>query len=180
MLGGKKAELLSIAIDVQGSEVVRPYVEKAKTTFATVVDQENQLSRSCGFKAVPNGYFLEPDGTISYVNRGSFDIRLPKILSRTRKWINRSVDPLEEHPLPGGEEMSPDTAVFFNNGLQLYREGKEKEAIFQWRKIVNLDPDNYIVRKQIWAIMHPEKFYNDRVDFDWQREQMLIETSAEK
>ena len=76
--------------------------------------------------------------------------------------------------------MNPEAAVFFNNGLQLYREGKQKEAIYQWRKIVNLDPDNYIVRKQIWAIMHPEKFYNDRVDFNWQREQMSIETLVEK
>ena len=45
MENGKKVEFLSIAIDMQGSEVVKPYLEKAKTTFVTVVDTENMFSR---------------------------------------------------------------------------------------------------------------------------------------
>ena len=41
-----------------------------------------------------------------------------------------------------------------------------------WRKGVELEPDNYIIRKQNWAVENPDRFYEDKVDFDWQREQM--------
>ncbi|GIS65298.1 MAG: hypothetical protein CM1200mP3_15460 [Chloroflexota bacterium] len=50
MENGEKVEFLSIAIDMQGSEVVKPYLEKAKTTFTTVVDTENMFSREFGLK----------------------------------------------------------------------------------------------------------------------------------
>lgn len=32
-----------------------------------------------------------------------------------------------------------------------------------------LDQDNWIIRKQIWALEHPEKFYKGKVDYDWQK-----------
>ncbi len=35
-----------------------------------------------------------------------------------------------------------------------------------------LVPENRIVRKQIWAIENPERFYEGMVDFDWQKEQI--------
>jgi len=38
-----------------------------------------------------------------------------------------------------------------------------------------MDPKNFIVRKQIWAIVHPDKFYSGDVDFDWQQIQMQRE-----
>ena len=41
-----------------------------------------------------------------------------------------------------------------------------------WRQAVALEPDNYVVRKQIWAVEHLDKFYQGDVDYDWQREQM--------
>jgi len=46
-------------------------------------------------------------------------------------------------------------------------------ALLKWREGVALEPDNYLIRKQIWAVEHPEKFYSsDAVDSDWQREQL--------
>jgi hypothetical protein len=41
-----------------------------------------------------------------------------------------------------------------------------------WREGVAIEPDNFNIRKQIWAIEHPDKFYDDKVDYAWQREQM--------
>ncbi len=35
-----------------------------------------------------------------------------------------------------------------------------------------LEPDNFIIRKQLWAIEHPENFYDGDVDYAWQREQL--------
>ena len=83
MANGEKVELLSVAIDMQGAEVVRPYLEKASTTFVTVVDTENMFSREFGFKKIPNGYFLEPDLSVSYSKTWGFDIRSSEIRNNT-------------------------------------------------------------------------------------------------
>ena len=45
----------------------------------------------------------------------------------------------------------------------------------QWREAAALEPTNWIIRKQIWAVEHPERFYDGAVDFDWQKEQIARE-----
>ena len=51
-----------MAMDAQGAERARPYVEKAGATFETVVDEENTLGQLYGFRAIPNGFLIdEPD-----------------------------------------------------------------------------------------------------------------------
>jgi len=60
----------------------------------------------------------------------------------------------------------------FRAGEKLYREGETDEAVAEWRKAVALEPDNYIIRKQIWAVQNPERFYSGNVDYDWQAEQL--------
>ena len=37
---------------------------------------------------------------------------------------------------------------------------------------MQLNPNNYLIRKQIWAVEHPERFYKGDVDYSWQKEQM--------
>ena len=60
----------------------------------------------------------------------------------------------------------------FRRGLALYRAGSLDEAMAAWRDGVAIEPDNFNIRKQIWAVEHPERFYGDNVDYEWQREQM--------
>ena len=69
-----------------------------------------------------------------------------------------------------GPELSESNALF-RRGLVLYRQGEVGEAMKLWRKGLDLDPRNYIIRKQVWAVENPGKFYAGDVDYDWQREQ---------
>ena len=59
----------------------------------------------------------------------------------------------------------------FRKGLELYRSGRIEEALTHWRQGLKLNPDNYLIRKQIWAVENPERFYEGDIDYDWQREQ---------
>ncbi len=52
------------------------------------------------------------------------------------------------------------------------RRGEREQAIELLKRAFPLEPDNLIIRKQLWAIEHPEKFYDGDVDYAWQREQM--------
>ena len=67
-----------------------------------------------------------------------------------------------------------DWSAKFGLGTALYQQGRTVEALASWRDALKLDPPNFTVRKQIWMVEHPEKFY-PTIDFDWQREQLKHE-----
>ena len=161
-----------MAMDAQGAQKARPYVEKAGAKFTTVVDDENLLGQLYGFKAIPNGFLIDEDGIVRYKKLGGFEIRGAETANIVRKWVEGpSLDEsLETAQAELGSEHSRANALF-RKGLDLYRQGRQEEALAEWRKGVELEPDNYIIRKQIWAVQNPDRFYAGEVDFDWQREQ---------
>lgn len=70
-------------------------------------------------------------------------------------------------------ELEPESAEGpFRIGRVMLRQGKKDEALVELRKAWKLDQDNWIIRKQIWALEHPERFYEGEVDYDWQKIQI--------
>ena len=160
-----------MAMDVQG-EKARPYVEKAKPVFPTVVDSDNLLGQLFGFKAIPNGILVDEEGVIRYSKFGGFDIRRSEHAQLLERWAGGL--PLEESA-EASEALDPhhqQAIDYFRQGIALYHQGKVEEALALWRQGVALEPDNYVIRKQIWAVEHPERFYEGKVDYAWQREQI--------
>ena len=164
-----------MAIDAQGADRARPWPDRAGARFTTVVDEENLLGQLYGFKAIPNGFLIDEVGDVAYRELGSFDIRDSGTADAVRKWV-----------LGGGRESVPETAdgalgaehseanALFREGVRLYRRGKIDDAIGLWRQGIEREPDNYIIRKQVWALENPEKFYEGRIDYDWQDEQLAV------
>ena len=73
--------------------------------------------------------------------------------------------------------LNPDSAsrlreLLFRQGAALQKQGRQDEALALWKQGAELEPDNWIIRKQIWAAENPGKFYDAEVDFDWQKEQI--------
>ena len=138
-----------------------------------MVDDENLLGHLYGFKAVPNGFLIDESGVVQYKKLGGFDVRREETAQLVEQWATekglRDVSVVADDDL--GEEHSQ-AISHFRIGLEHYRQGKTREAMTEWRKGVELEPDNYIIRKQIWAVENPEKFYAGNVDFDWQKVQL--------
>ncbi|MCH8205834.1 MAG: redoxin domain-containing protein [Chloroflexi bacterium] len=169
----RNVEVLSVAMDAQGPDKARPYVEKAGTEFTTVVDEANLLGDLYGFKAIPNGYLIDEQGVVRYKKLGGFDIRRDETAEVVERWVSGpSLDEslAEAEESLGAEHSEANT--LFRRGLDLYRDGKVEEALARWREGFELEPDNLIIRKQVWAVENPEKFYDGDVDYGWQREQM--------
>ena len=145
-------------------------MEKAGATFTCVVDAENTLSKTFGFKAVPNGVLVDESGTVVYQKFGGFDIRKPETRELVEAWLSTGAT--------AGAESTSSTAVdarvlaLFDQGLALLRGGEVTEACAKWREASTLDPGNYVVHKQLWSIENPEKFYGDKVDMAWQKDQL--------
>ena len=172
---GDAVEVLSIAVDAQGAEKARPFVEKAGAQFTTLVDESNLLGRAYGFKAIPNGYLIDESGVVRYKRLGGFDVRRADTAQVVERWCTGQ-------DLDEDAAQSPDPGVdndgvhaLFQRGQELYREGRVDEALERWREAAALEPANWIVRKQLWAVEHPERFYDGAVDFDWQKEQIARE-----
>ena len=67
----------------------------------------------------------------------------------------------------------------FQLGLVLLEVGKKQEAMAEWRKALALNPQNWIIHKQIWAVEHPDKFYEGDVDYGWQKARLEAEKSKQ-
>lgn len=163
-----------MALDAQGRDRVLPYVEESGATFTTALDEENLLGELYGFKAIPNGLLIDEEGILGDKVLSAFDVGLKETVELMERWlessqpVRRGAFKWEEEELPG----SPAALEHFRRGVALKQEGRAEEAVAEWKKGVQLEPDNYLLRKQVWAAEHPEKFYDGDVDFDWQDEQL--------
>ena len=164
--------MLSIAVDAQGAEKARPFVEKAGAQFTTLVDERNLLGRAYGFKAIPNGYLVDESGVVRYKRLGGFDVRRADTAQVVERWCTGQ--DLDDSAAQSADSTGENDRVhaLFQRGQELYREGRVAEALEQWREAAALEPANWIVRKQIWAVENPDRFYDGSVDFDWQKEQI--------
>src|SRR5437667_319418 len=46
-----------------------------------------------------------------------------------------------------------------------------EDAVGFLKQALAIDPESKVIPKQIWALQHPEKFYNGPIDKEWQKEQ---------
>jgi tetratricopeptide (TPR) repeat protein len=72
-------------------------------------------------------------------------------------------------------EIDPDvSAAHYALGSLLAGEGRTDEAIAAWRRALEVDPMNFTLRKQIWMLEFPERFYPE-IDMAFQVEQIQKE-----
>ncbi|PZC47135.1 MAG: hypothetical protein DK302_000023 [Chloroflexi bacterium] len=158
-------------MDVQGPEKPKFYLQKAETTLTTLVDEKNVMGQLYGFKAIPNVYLINSDGKVEYIELGTFNIKEPNKRTLLQNWS--SGKEFRSLQVESFEQSIHEKAnSLFVVGQQLLNDGKPQEAVEIWRKAISIDPNNYIIRKQIWAIENPDRFYKDKVDYPWQDAQL--------
>lgn len=170
-------------MDVQGTEAARPWVEKANATYPALVDQSNNLGTKFQFNYVPLIILFDEQGRRVYGPR-NFDINDSEDKALLTSWLNDKSGILTQQTDPEDEEdkqfEEAETALRFQYASYLLRNDQKKSAVNQLEKALTSDPDNWIIHKQIWAIEHPEKFYEGNVDFGWQKKQLKRETQERR
>ncbi len=173
---------MAVALETQGAEAAIPWVERAGATYPAVVDRANVLSGALDFKAVPNGVFLDESGTIRYGKYGGFSIERPEDRETIRKLIHGEIEQQagESHYAP--YTLTPTERELVETRVRLGSEflsrGDTEGALAEWRQALDMDPENLVIRKQIWVVSHPERFH-PTIDWDWQKEQLRREREAE-
>lgn len=155
--------------------MARPWVEQAGATYKAVVDRENILGQQFGLKAVPMGILVDEAGRLI---RGPFRIAVAddEVRAGLVQWLETGQVPADVFPQSVKREEDrarlTEANLRFRLGQVLLAQGKKEEATAEWRKAWQLDPENWLIRKQVWAVEHPERFYEGEVDFAWQKEQI--------
>ena len=167
-------------MDAQGPGVVRPWHQTAQAEFPTLVDQQFELGQIFNLKAVPYGILLDELGQIVKL---PFAINVDEAETQDllRNWLTDPNFKLREDSLATtghGDSLKVgvlEARARFQLGTTLLQIGKKEEAVAEWRKALSLDPNNWIIHKQIWAVENPDKFYDGAIDYNWQKEQLQTE-----
>jgi len=175
--------ILAVAEDVQGAQPAKPWVEQAKVQYRVAVDRENLLGTLYHFKVVPIGIVIDENGRI--VREVSpMDINDGSTREDVERWVAQNILPAswagaEREISQSAWKTSVETEAeaLFRAGMTLLEEGRRDEAIAKFREAFRRDPGNWIIRKQIWALEHPEKFYTGPVDYEWQKKQIERENT---
>ncbi len=156
-------EFLSIAMDAIYQDKVKHFHQSAKAEFTTLIDTDNSLSKLMGFKVVPNILLINSYGELEYWKFGKADIRNSYYKNLLKTWLS-------------GKKLNilpKDDFINANNQNHQLSLGKFNEyvnkGILRVNEVRELELDNMIVRKQLWAKENPEKFYQGNIDSDWQK-----------
>ena len=165
-----------IAQDAQGAEVARPWVEKAGGTYRALLDRHNAVGKAYNLKFVPVGILVDEEGrlvrAVGSVNIGNEDFRRELSEWATTGAIPKAWIDADRQAAP--RELTPDEAeadARFQLAIVLLERGNRDGAIAELKRAFRLDPQNWLIRKQLWAIETPGAFYEGDVDYTWQKAQ---------
>jgi tetratricopeptide (TPR) repeat protein len=98
-------------------------------------------------------------------------------LGKLRLRLNRPKEALS--PLQQAVDLMPKSSdARFNLGSAHLAVGDKATAVKLLKEALSMDRGNFLIRKQIWLIEHPEKFH-PTIDWAWQREQLKKERAEE-
>jgi hypothetical protein len=170
-------------MDAASPENARKFYEQAGVTFVRGIDRADTLWATLGFQVVPNGLFLDEQGIVRYAKFGGFEAREARDVAEIERLLAEPAAAATQPAVVGIQEAGAPAvsatplgtaAQWFRMGAEALRKGDKKAALRYWRKALDQEPDNFVIRKQIWALEHPEQFY-PKINFDWQREQLSKE-----
>ncbi len=145
-----------------------------------LVDEEGLTAAAFGFNAVPNGVLVDARGIVRFAKYGGFSIDNEEDRDAVERF---SADAMSSTVVPvdarGAAPMSGEASDRLRAGRRLYATGRIAEAVALWREALAADPENFIIRKQIWLAEHPERFHPE-IDMEWQSEQLALERAAER
>lgn len=166
-----------MAVDTGGPDAARPFHERAGARFPTLVDAHNEIGAYLNARVVPNGLFVDRDGEILWGKIGGFSVDRAEDVATLDRWLETGTTPPRELQAADGLRAELVT-THMRLAHVLLAQGDQDGAVHELRRVLSLDPDNFIVRKQIWMIRFPERFH-PTIDLGWQKEQLERERAEE-
>ena len=145
------------------------YLRQAKATFHMLIDATCTLARRWGLKRVSVPVLLDEEGVVLAAGEkldDAFLAEVEKLLPQKRT----SPPP----PEPKVETKNTQVEILMQSCTNYLTRKRVDDAVGFLKKALALDPENRVIPKQIWALQHPEKFYNGPIDKEWQAQQPSV------
>lgn len=158
--------VITIACDAQGVDLPMKYLSKVRASFELWIDANCLLGRRWKLKQVGVLLLLdENDVVLLAAERPE-----PAVLQRVAELLPRAPSP---NPPPAPKPDLKDTKVEFLVQLctNYLTRRRIDDAVGFLKDALKHDPASRVIPKQIWALQHPEKFYDGPIDKEWQRQQ---------
>lgn len=172
-------EVIAVAQDTAGVEVVGPLYEDAKATYTTLVDVNHTVSSLYDMVNVPTGVWIDEEGRIVRWNEGTYaakhaigtikfgtDVYSPAV----RDWVLKGADSVyantPEEVASKFEPRTPDEALAeptFKLGVYFHQTGDEARANRYWEAAQKLNPDSWNYHRQDWS------FTPEQANQNWAR-----------
>ena len=163
-------------MDVQGTAVVRPWIEAAGITFPALVDTSGVLADAFGMLVVRSVLLFDEDGVLAApILRIEVDDD-ERLVGELVSWLEGT------GPVPAVDEESQGamamTTPAMATGIAWYRiaemalrRGDREAAVMALDEAWDRLPENLQIRKQRWALRAPDRFYAGEIDLEWQQRQ---------
>jgi peroxiredoxin len=185
--------LLGVAMEVQGAAAASPYVRRAGVTFPMLVDPENRLGEAYGMTTIPTTFLVDELGLVRAVGRGPDRAFLDGVEAILAEPSGPTAAVLAAGSVPGpasaaaltsappaltdpaatgaagSREPEPQRTAAdpVAEAHRLLAAGDRSGAAAYLRRALEGEPRNRILRQQILAIEHPDRFYPGPIDTAW-------------
>lgn len=161
-------------MDAQGGSKARPFVEKAKLSIPALVDRKGTLWEHFDFQVVPLQLYFDETGRLIYKSTGSAE---GEVLERLDAALKLPLKPAAERVAAASTQPATperdEAALLFERGVAALDAGESARALEFWQQALAKDPENWLIRKQIWTLEAPEAFWGaEQIDSSWQKARM--------
>lgn len=158
---GKDLQVAGIAFDVQGPAHPMRYLRAAGATFPCLIDACCLLSRVWGVRSVPLTILADATGHAALLG-GAMDAAM---LDAVRGRL--PVAPLGAEPEPRVLGSPSRAEVLIQGAVNWLSRRRVDDAVQSLKDALELDPQNDLVRRQVWALKYPDRFYKGPIDEEW-------------
>lgn len=163
--------IITVAMDSRGVDAVRGIIQKAKTSYTSLIDRDHVVSELYNMTNVPQAVWIDEQGVIvrpTEVSGAAISLNLRK-MRRTREiycdairdWVAKGA--LSEHVynetdarahLPEFTEDIASAHANFHLGQHLWNAGKQQEGAAFLQRAVDLNPDSWNFFRQMKNLKH--------------------------
>lgn len=158
-------------MDVQGAEKVRPWVTAAAATYPALVDSQGRLAADFGFNYVPLTLLVDEEGRLVRGPTGT-NIDRESDWTEIASWLRTGSIAPSSKPTETSGFTHPEAKLRFEAAAVALTKEQSDTALDLLQGALQLDSENWLIRKQIWAIQNPDRFYDGPIDFEWQKQQL--------
>ena len=139
-----------------------------------MVDSQGKLAADFGFNYVPLTLLVDEEGRLGRGPTGT-NIDKESDWEEIAGWLRTGSIDTPPKPNKAAGFTAPEAKLRFEAAAVALSKQETNAALALLESALRLDSGNWLIRKQIWSIKNPDRFYGGPIDFDWQKQQLQKE-----